>query len=270
MKVILHGRGDFDEWRDAARDLLRHGVPPGEVDWGGGTGCLGGLFDDQTAQRLPLDRPVTVPAAFVDLAEAVICHSESGRFALAYRLLWRLQTERGLLGMATDPDVVRARRLAHAVHRDSHKITAFVRFREVPSRGGRRAFAAWFEPDHYIVARMAPFFQRRFNDMDWAILTPKGTASWDGCALRFCPEPADKPGFGDDTEDLWRVYFANIFNPARLKVKMMLSEMPRRYWKNLPEAETIPGLVHSAEARLREMAAQSPGPPPKFHARLQR
>ncbi len=270
MKIRLSGRGDFGEWRDAARDLLRHGVAPGDVDWGAGSGCLDGLFDQAASPRTPRDRPLTVPPAFLDLAEAVICHSEPSRFALAYRLLWRLQDERSLLGHATDADVVRAQRLAHAVHRDSHKMTAFVRFCEVSAGGERRAFAAWFEPDHFIVARMAPFFQRRFADMDWAILTPKGVASWDGQALQFSPEPAEKPAFGDDTEDLWRTYFANIFNPARLKVKMMEREMPRRYWKNLPEAELIPGLIHGAEARLRDMAMQAEAPPPNFHLRLKR
>ena len=49
---------------------------------------------------------------------------------------------------------------------------------------------------------------------------------------------------GDDvTEDLWRTYYGNIFNPARVKTKMMQKEMPKRYWKNLPEAAIIPRLI---------------------------
>ena len=52
----------------------------------------------------------------------------------------------------------------------------------------------------------------------------------------------------DAMEEVWRTYFASIFNPARLKVSMMKSEMPVKYWRNLPEAELIPSLVRGAKA----------------------
>ena len=44
----------------------------------------------------------------------------------------------------------------------------------------RRRFAAWFEPEHYIVERVAGFFTRRFADMDWLIATPRGSLSFIG------------------------------------------------------------------------------------------
>ena len=66
----------------------------------------------------------------------------------------------------------------------------------------------------------------------------------------------------DNADDLWRTYFANIFNPARLKVKAMQSEMPKKYWKNLPEAELIPALIASAEDRVRTMRNAAPTQPP--------
>jgi uracil-DNA glycosylase family protein len=57
------------------------------------------------------------------------------------------------------------------------------------------------------------------------------------------------PPVGDATEDLSRKSYASIFKPARLKVGAMLEEMPRRYWKNMPEAALIPELVAGAQAR---------------------
>lgn len=41
---------------------------------------------------------------------------------------------------------------------------------------------------------------------------------------------------------------------------MMQSEMPRRYWANLPEAALIPGLIREAEARLGTMVATPASP----------
>ncbi|CAD5260500.1 hypothetical protein BOSE62_40041 [Bosea sp. 62] len=74
-----------------------------------------------------------------------ICHSDPARFDLLDRLLWRLQEERELLQIASDHDVHRAEALARSVRRDMHKMTAFVRFREVDdgdARGSRAGDAA--------------------------------------------------------------------------------------------------------------------------------
>ena len=47
----------------------------------------------------------------------------------------------------------------------------------------------------------------------------------------------------DEIEEFWKTYYASTFNPARLKTKTMQGEMPKRYWKNLPEAALIPELI---------------------------
>ncbi|RYI31863.1 MAG: uracil-DNA glycosylase, partial [Acetobacteraceae bacterium] len=52
----------------------------------------------------------------------------------------------------------------------------------------------------------------------------------------------------------------------------MTSEMPRKYWKNLPEAELIPELIRQAPERARAMQVAAPTIPParSEKARLQR
>lgn len=272
--TVLEGRGDFSEWRDAARAALAADIPPDMIDWRLRNDGAG-LFDF-AGEALPVPgargAQVSVPASFVALAQAIICHSDPGRFALLYRLLWRLKRDRALLQFKSDPDVSEVRLLEKSVRRDCHKMTAFVRFKELPlpqGQGGRRRFVAWFEPDHFIVERTAPFFQRRFTDMDWLIATPNGSAQWDGDVLRTSRQALPKPDLTDETDELWRTYYANIFNPARLKIKAMTAEMPKKYWKNLPEADLIPGLVLGAEARVLEMAAKAASQPQPFHHRLQ-
>ncbi|NTJ42907.1 UdgX family uracil-DNA binding protein [Agrobacterium larrymoorei] len=272
-RIDLEGRGDFTEWRNAARALLAADIAPREVEWRLKSENRD-FFGFQEAPAIPSysgSPQVNVPASFMPLAEAVICHTDPARFALLYRLLWRLQADRSLLQFKSDPDVLNARKLEKSVRRDSHKMTAFVRFKEVPSafEGGRRCFIAWFEPDHFIVERKASFFQRRFTDMDWLIATPKGSARWDGERLETSREAAEEPDISDETDELWRTYYANIFNPARLKIKAMTAEMPKKYWKNLPEAELIPDLILGAEARVLGMAAKAATEPQLFHHRIQ-
>jgi DNA polymerase len=62
------------------------------------------------------------------------------------------------------------------------------------------------------------------------------------------------PG-SDVVEDQWRTYYGAIFNPARVKVEAMRAEMPKKYWKNLPEAQDIAPLLAGAEARVERMRA---------------
>jgi probable DNA metabolism protein len=269
VRIVIDRRGDFEEWRDHARRLLCAGIQPDAVEWLDRAALGDDLFGVDEA--IPETKAaLTVPRAFVECAQVMVCHADLAAYGVLYRLLWRLQTEGHLLSITTDPDVARAHQMAKSVGRDSHKMKAFVRFKELPHTEGRnrRQFLAWFEPDHYIVGRTAGFFQRRFTDMDWVIATPKGSSSWDGDALTVSAQPATNPELADDTDDLWRTYFANIFNPARLKVKMMQTEMPKKYWKNLPEADLIPDLIAGAEDRVRAMAAKPATTAPKFHYRI--
>ena len=243
----------IDAFREAARAALRAGVAPEHLDWDAGRqqALLAPPDVREAPERQSSPR---VSSAFLGLAETVLCHRDGQRHGLLYRLLWRIvHGEPHLLTTPTDGDVRRAMQLAQDVRRDSHKMKAFVRFREVPGQADH--FIAWFEPGHHILQRVAPFFARRFAGMHWAILTPDESARWDRETLSFGPGgvPADAPAEGAG-EDLWRTYYAHIFNPARLNPRMMRQEMPQRYWKHLPEAQLLPGLIQGAGVRVREMA----------------
>ena len=180
------------------------------------------------------------------------------RWDLLYRVLWRLtHGERHLLEIFVDADVHPLHVMAKAVRREGHKLRAFVRFRLVAAGTDAERYVAWFEPVHDVLAREAPFFARRFPAMRWSILTPSRSAHWDGVALTHAAgaSRADAPT-GDDLEELWRTYYAHIFNPARTSPRTMRSEMPARYWKHLPEAALIGPLLREAPARVREMIAR--------------
>ena len=261
--IILDNETDFDGWRQAARSLTLGGVTPAEVTWSVKGDAE--LFAP-AATALPaseLDETFTVSAKFVDMAKIAILHRDRERFAILYRLLWRLRGHHDLLDIATDPDVARVSAMAKAVRRDEHKMHAFVRFREVGRERDAR-YIAWFEPEHHIVELAAPFFARRFADMPWSILTPDLCAHWDGLAVAFTPGVAKSEApTSDRLEETWRRYYATIFNPARLKVKAMQTEMPRKYWRNLPEASMIKHLITGAARATQAMIATAPTEPHK-------
>ncbi len=263
-RVMLASETDFDGWRAAARALAAQGIAPDDVTW-----QVESRDADLFASAPPAPLPAAagggfnVPAAFIELARTALLHRDPERFGLLYRLLWRLRHHPELMRVATDADVIRVQRMAKAIHHDKHKMEAFVRFREVGGAPDNR-FVAWFEPAHYIVEAAAPFFARRFADMRWSILTPERCAHWDGAAVTFTPGTDKRAAPSEDRmEDIWRAYYASIFNPARLKVAAMKAEMPQRYWRNLPEARLIKPLIAGAAHRSRDMIAADATAPAK-------
>ncbi len=254
--VQLPEPDDFGFWRERARALVQCEVPPDRIAWvePGGNGDLFSHGERRAPVPPPDARAVRANKRFMALAKNAALHSDPDRFALLYRLLWRIQSNPRMMEDKADADVRRIEELDKAVRRDSHKMHAFVRFRLVePEEGDDDAqehYVAWFEPEHHILRANAGFFMRRFSNMHWSILTPQGSLHWDTETMREGPpaQRGDAPG-GDPMEELWRSYYASIFNPARLKIGAMLKEMPRKYWKNMPEAALIPELVAGAQKR---------------------
>ncbi len=261
MRVAaLAAADDFDGWRDAARSLAAQRVAPSEVVWQVGD-LPTDLFGDEAIVDSNAPAP-RVPRAFIDLARTVAMHADPARFALLYAMLTRLIAEPRLIDDKADPAMRRLEEMAKAVRRDIHKMRAFLRFREMVEAEDTR-FVAWFEPEHHIVRHNARFFVDRFAAMRWSILTPDLSVHWDGETLTQGPgaTKADAPT-GDPVEEVWKTYYASIFNPARLKKGAMMKEMPRKYWKNMPETALVPALIAGAQAReaaMIETARAAPG-----------
>ncbi len=253
-RAVLAHPADLDGFRLALRALVAEGVPPAGVLWE--VSGEGGLpLADPPAAPPASAPPLAVPRRFAELAEKVVCHSDPARFALLHEAALRLRNSRRLLDDRADPLTDRLLALETSVGRDLHKMRAFVRFREVADPDGPH-FIAWFEPEHHILRANCGFFIRRFANMRWTILTPEASAHWDGAALHILPGATRAAAPGDDPlEALWTSYYRAIFNPARLKPAAMAREMPKKYWKNLPEAAAIPSLVAGAAARTSAMLA---------------
>jgi len=254
--VTLSAEDDFDGWRSAARSLAEAGVPPHAIVWqvSGGEPDLFAV----AAVDTPEAPGFAVTRGFIELARTVVLHSDPERFAMLYTMLLRLRDNRHAMEDRADPLLDRLERMAKDVRRDEHKMHAFVRFREVAEAEGGTRFVAFFEPDHHIVRSVSGFFIRRFANMRWSILTPKLSIHWDGESLTEGPGAVrqDAPA-GDPIEETWKTYYASIFNPARVKIKAMTKEMPKKYWRNMPETALVAPLIAGAQAREAAMIETS-------------
>ncbi len=266
-RITLASETDLAGWRKKARQLLEFAVPPEQVVWtveGRAETASLDMFGETAFSpgvgNYP-GRKVTIARALLATINTALLNSVKDRFALAYDIVFRARTEPKLHRNPADAGVKRLNALAKSVRRDIHKMHAFVRFRKIGEEAGRERFVAWFEPDHHIVEAVAPFFRNRFAGMDWLIVTPEASIAWDGTRLRYGPggTRSDVPE-SDVVEDEWRTYYASIFNPARVKIQAMKSEMPVKYWKNLPEAELIVPLIRESARRVDRMLTEQRAP----------
>jgi probable DNA metabolism protein len=249
--VCLPKGDDFAAFRSAARRLLSAHIAPVDVVWSSGST----LFPESFPSA---EKALLVARTFGVLADAVTCHRDDTRWPLLYQALWRIdQGERGLMDQACDPLMHRLHRMAAAIKRDQHRMTAFVRFRKVSDAGGDR-FVCWYEPQHYILRRTAAFFVDRFASMRFSIFTPDLTLHWEHGVETYLEGLRREDAAGEDgIEDWWRQYYAAIFNPARTNVRLMARHMPKRYWRDLPEANSIPALIADAGPRTDRMIKAS-------------
>ncbi len=249
----------FAGWQRAARTALQAQWAPEQILWqeaGAGQAFLDlGGESDRTGNP---SSPFRVPRSFIELATRIVCHADPLRWSLLYRVLWRMtQGEHQLMQIVVDADVHRLLQMEKTIRRDVHKMRAFVRFRVV-KRENANWYVAWFEPEHHIVEYNASFFVDRFASMCWSILTPYRCVHWDEKHLTFTEGVTKSEAPSEDAaEFLWIQYYSHIFNPARVKTHAMQAEMPRKYWKNLPEAAVIPALLREASGRVNSMMDKS-------------
>lgn len=244
--------GSFADWRCRARALLHRQVPPHEVNWAGAEEPAG-LFDDTRQEGSSLSAPlIKVPKPLLAELEMAASYRVDKRWSLLYRVLWRVAHGDGTARLVGDADGSELHMRIKAVRREAHHLHAFVRFRPVESSTGPR-HVAWFEPAHDILPWAAEHFAERMGANSWLIATPDEGVCWDGEQMlhtRPCPpewrtlarEAMDPGG------ELWKAYYENTFNPSRLNRTVMQSNLPVRFWKNLPEGVLIPQLMSNARA----------------------
>lgn len=211
----LAGPTDLAGFRSEARQLLAHQVPPEDVLW-----QLDERADYAQGQSPQSSRPTNVaraataivPASFTRLCEFVVLHRDAQRFALLYRLLWRLVHEPGLRNDPADADVLQAQHMAHAVRRDIHKMKANLRMRLLRDGQGHDLQVGCYEPAHHVLEAVAPWFAKRIPHTRWAILTPERSVRFDAGGLLYGPgvPPAQLPTL-DAPEARWLALYDRVF-----------------------------------------------------------
>ncbi|HCL75182.1 MAG TPA: hypothetical protein DIC26_04855, partial [Pseudomonas sp.] len=155
--------GSFDEWRPLARGLLAAGVEPHQVEWLSGD-APSSLFAQcaELPEPVKSPRPIRIPKQLLAELEMAARFRSDDRWALLYRILWRVVEGERTACLVGDVDGSELHRRIKAVRREAHHLHAFLRFS--PSHASDAPdYVAWFEPAHDILPSAAPHFAERMG-----------------------------------------------------------------------------------------------------------
>lgn len=141
--------------------------------------------------------------------------------------------------------VLRVSQVGRMVHREKHRMEAFVRFQLTQDD----IYYSAIEPDFNVLPLISTHFRKRYADQKWIIYDLKRRYG-----IYYNLERVEEITFqfSDDIQDdhlqasffkedealyqaLWKDYFKHVNIPARKNMKLHLQHVPTRYWKYLTE-----------------------------------
>jgi DNA polymerase len=221
MEARLASETDLAGFREEARALLAHRVPPDDVKWQTSHAQNAEFFTDpaaaERARNATKAASAIVPASFLRLCEVVVLHHDPDRFALLYRLLWRLVHEPSLRNDPIDADMLHAHQMGQAVRRDIHKMKTFAKFHDIGADGAGVIHMTFYEPAHHIVEHIAPWFAKRMPGERWVIFTPQCSVESDGEKLHFAGGlPRAEAPSEDVAPHVWLSAYHRVFGARAL------------------------------------------------------
>lgn len=152
----------------------------------------------------------------------------------------------------SNPAVLIISQIAKKVHREKHRMEAFIRF-QLTKDG---LYYAVCQPDFNVLPLIEKFFKERYADQRWMIYDAgrKYGIYYDLGKVETVKLTFDEAaGNGKNIESihdenealyqqLWQTFFSSVNIVARKNLKLHIQHMPRRYWKYLPEKQpALPG-----------------------------
>jgi probable DNA metabolism protein len=143
------------------------------------------------------------------------------------------------------PDVLCIQQTSRKVHREKHRMEAFVRFHL--TKDG--LYYCLIQPDYNVLPLISNHFEKRYADQRWLIYDSRrkygiyyDLQKVEMVYLNFELNPNNTKAITaicDEKEELyqrlWQQYFSSVNIAARKNMKLHIQHMPKRYWRYLVE-----------------------------------
>jgi probable DNA metabolism protein len=150
------------------------------------------------------------------------------------------------------PAVLEVMQLSKKVHREKHRMEAFVRFQQTTDG----LYVATVEPDFNVLPIIAGHFKDRYADQSWLIYDERRHYGIfydlnNGKVMEVMADPGDTMASNDEQstssivvhdheaayQTLWKTYFQTMSIDVRKNKKLHLRHVPTRYWRYLTEKQ---------------------------------
>ncbi|WP_106914665.1 TIGR03915 family putative DNA repair protein [Chryseobacterium aurantiacum] len=152
------------------------------------------------------------------------------------------QPTENILENFADEDILKVSKICKSVGRESHRMTAFVRFEKMQDN----FFFSKIDPDFNVLPLIRKHFKDRYQDQKWMIYDLRRNYGilydLENCDFFYPEEKLDlnryQDKFHDDEKNyqtLWKRYFTKTNIVERKNLKLHIQHVPKRYWKYLTE-----------------------------------
>jgi probable DNA metabolism protein len=145
--------------------------------------------------------------------------------------------------------VLKVVQTAKKVHREKHRMEAFIRFQLTADH----LYYSICQPDFNVLPLIEKHFKDRYADQRWLIYDSQrkygiyyDLNTVETVCLSFDEQTnngKDITAIADEKEEiyqkLWHQYFTSVNIVARKNLKLHVQHMPKRYWKFLPEKQPL-------------------------------
>lgn len=158
---------------------------------------------------------------------------------------YALREKRSIENDYSNPDVLLLQQTSRKVHREKHRMEAFIRFQLTKDE----LYYAIVQPDFNVLPLISKHFKERYADQRWLIYDTQrkyglyyNLQEVAEVQMEFTADLNDTNqllDIQDEKEELyqklWQQYFSSINIKARKNMKLHIKHMPKRYWKYLVE-----------------------------------
>ena len=160
-------------------------------------------------------------------------------------IVYVLSSKNSVENNFSHPDVLLLQQTSRKVHREKHRMEAFVRF-QLTKDG---LYYCLIQPDYNVLPLISNHFKKRYADQRWLIYDSHrkygiyyDLEKVETVFLNFEVNSNDKKAIAEISDEkeelyqrLWQQYFSSVNIAARKNMKLHIQHMPKRYWRYLVE-----------------------------------
>ncbi len=244
--------GSFEGFLTAVFEVYEYKITlPHFIKANTGTASLfGSIHNVQSSRDKALRVSVKLKAklssiAFANLYKTFLSEIQDIENVMYRYIFYVLSTDNIVENNYANPDVLLLQQTAKKVHREKHRMEAFVRFQLTKDQ----LFYCIIQPDFNVLPLIAGHFEKRYADQRWLIYDSRRNyglyydlQQTNEITLAFSQNINDDAllkTICDEKEELyqmlWRQYFSSVNIAARKNMKLHIQHIPKRYWRYLTE-----------------------------------